>query len=785
MLSSIANFFSNLSFPVPLIQAARIISWPLNQGNKIFHRIIRRVNHEIFVQVENVPSKLICNKCNQLPQVPKVTNCGKIFCRSCLRRPHTRCPDCNSSTCLATHSKTITLEINSLTAKCPNSGPDNNPQCIWQGRVDEVVKHLQDCKYVKCPDCGKVVLKEKRYVHTYVNQCPRQRKKCFYCPKEGTAEEIDEHELTCTERNVPCPNECGDLDIRHDQIQIHLQRYCPLRPITCTRCFKTYKAEDFSLHHCIPQSHHCIPRSPSTDREANQPNSPSGNDELPERPASPNLQQSPPSSNTAIFPIRITNFSSYLTCNDDKSKAEVFQRLVVSYIVICLMSLIGYLRNQRNTDVEFVHDMEIPSMLLWSIFTSAIVFLVILGGLNCFKNYFKAINTKEWIAILLLINFLHLIRFYSNNCTPVIVGSVCGSTLEVYMFLKYIERNPGKFTQAVWVMTQFVTVVLAPFVLIYYNSISPMRLAIMQLVYIIYIVILKEKQWIELRWEDMTQENRTMCVYLINGTIIFSITIYSVIAISYEVFSTSCDSLKIMLMAVLPIAYLFVLAKEGVQDLMINFGMKLYNSSIYSFWGRACMVAIIYYTMTFCLIIPIVQETGDFTVGSALASILIVYSLIVQSGLLSKNALEEVLKDSTAASDVRTQYTHKIVSITKDISVFVNLKFEEINRHITTSDPNTLNIYAELEKTINGTIPVTNTSTKYMASLSVVNNINRWNSANEMITFFSHDVLGDRRKPKLGTVCLVLHNWERYLTNNDTITIEVELTQETHTHTLV
>ena len=171
-----------------------------------------------------------------------------------------------------------------------------------------------------------------------------------------------------------------------------------------------------------------------------------------------------------------------------------------------------------------------------------------------------------------------------------------------------------------------------------------MRLAIMHLVYIIYIMILKEKQWIELRWEDMTQENRTMCVYLINGTVAFSITIYSVIAISYEVFSASCNSLKIMLMAVLPIAYLFVLAKEGVQDLMINFGTKLYSSSIYSFWGRVCMVAIIYYTMTFCLIIPIVQETGDFTVGSVLASVLIVYSLIVQTGLLSKNALEEVLK---------------------------------------------------------------------------------------------------------------------------------------------
>ena len=45
--------------------------------------------------------------------------------------------------------------------------------------------------------------------------------------------------------------------------------------------------------------------------------------------------------------------------------------------------------------------------------------------------------------------------------------------------------------------------------------------------------------------------------------------------------------------------------------------------------------------MTVCLIIPIVQETGDFIVGSTLASILIVYSMIVQTGLFSKEILEE------------------------------------------------------------------------------------------------------------------------------------------------
>lgn len=182
-------------------------------------------------------------------------------------------------------------------------------------------------------------------------------------------------------------------------------------------------------------------------------------------------------------------------------------------------------------------------MFLWSIFTSAMVFLGILGGSSCYKNYFKAINTKEWISILLAINFIHLVRFYSNKWIPVIIGSSCGSALEVFLFVKYTEMNPGQFTNAVWIMTQFVTVTLVPFILMHYNSISANFLATMQLVYVTYIVILKEKQWIKQRWEGMTQENRAMCLYLINGAILFSAAAYSIFAMSHEMVKFSYNSI--------------------------------------------------------------------------------------------------------------------------------------------------------------------------------------------------------------------------------------------------
>jgi len=100
--------------------------------------------------------------------------------------------------------------------------------------------------------------------------------------------------------------------------------------------------------------------------------------------------------------------------------------------------------------------------------------------------------------------------------------------------------------------------------------------------------------------------------------------------------------------------------------------------------------AIVHYTVTFCLVIPVVQETNDLIVGSALASILIVYSLIVQTGLLSKYRLQQALNDSLTISDkVDTWYRHKNI---KEYLVFLNLRSEEIvvNHYITSPGTSTL-----------------------------------------------------------------------------------------------
>ena len=281
--------------------------------------------------------------------------------------------------------------------------------------------------------------------------------------------------------------------------------------------------------------------------------------------------------NTSTLPVMIP-YAEYTTQHNAKLKTETLQRLVVSCITLCLLSTVAYLHHQRVTDVELKHDMEIPSVLLWSIFTSTLVFLTILGGSSCYKNLFKAIDAKECIMIALAICFIHLIQFYPKYCLQIILGSLCGSAIEVFLFHRYVTTFPGQFTNTVWVMTQFVAIVLIPFVIIYYSSISNLHVAVMQLIYIIYIMVLREKQRLETIWNNMTQKNHRMGSYFVNGMVLFSITLYSIMAISYEVFSTSYSPLKIIMAAILPVVYYYIMALESVQDLMLDFGEKLYKS---------------------------------------------------------------------------------------------------------------------------------------------------------------------------------------------------------------
>ena len=765
-----------------------ILSWPWRR--RIIYNIIHRhVRYK--VTVEYVPGQLICGRCNEVPSVPKKTGCGKTICRKCVGY-NNQCPFCNNGSCVASRNLEYAQQISKLRAKCPT------PQCGWYGKVEEVKEHLQHCAdtTVTCPQCGARVLRKLQFKHK--DCCPLQIKNCFYCRKEGYAKDIIIHEeKECTLRKVECPNGCGDLDIFHDKLEVHLQEWCPLRRILCERCNKVYDAEDMEQHPCMPsimaQPTNPVPKpsNPNAEMTMIHPESSSSLVDSPSMKGNSPFSSNPSIKYPTTTPVTIP-IAEYTTQDNSKSKAEALQRLTVSCITLCLLSTIAYLRNQRLTDIQFIHDMEIPSVLLWSIFTSTVVFLVILGGSSCYKNLFKAINARECIAIALAISFIHLIRFYPNASLSIILGSLCGSIFEICLFYKYVTTYPGQFTNTIWVMTQFVAIVLAPFIIVYYSSISNLRVAAMLLVYIIYITVLREKQQIEICWNNMTQENRAVVAYLVNGMVLFLMMLYSITAISYELFSTNSISLKIIFTAILPVAYFYIMGMEEVQDKMLEFGEKLYKSSICSFWGRLCMVSIFYYTMTICLIIPIVQETGDFAVGGALASVLIVYSIIVQTGLFSKDGVEQMLKECTETDDLIKWHVTTLTDVTNNLSVLLKVRLvETVSAHsIACPNASTLTLFAELERITSTTLVkdtkklmISQTSSQeattddfmvYTLSFFLTNE--HWSSANETISFSSQHIFGPlTNNKKLGSAWLELSKWKCYVNNDNAITLNVQL----------
>ena len=784
---SIGSNAYNAYKAIPLLHhgVSAVLSWPWRR--RIIHNIIHRhVRYK--VTVECVPGQLICGRCNEVPSVPKKTSCGKTICRKCAGY-NNQCPFCNNGSCVASHCLEYAQQISKLRAKCPT------PQCGWYGKVEEVKEHLQQCAdaTVTCPQCATRVLRKLQFKHK--DCCPFQIKNCFYCRKEGYAKDIIIHEeKECPLRKVECPNGCGDLDIFHDKLEAHLQEWCPLRRILCERCNKVYDAEDMEQHPCVPsimtQSTNLVPKPSNHNVEmtAVYPECPSSSVDSPSMKGNSPFSSNPSLQYPITTPVTIP-IAEYTTQDNSKSKAEVLQRLAVSCITLSLLSTIAYLRSQRLTDVQFIHDMEVPSVLLWGIFTSTVAFLVILAGSSCYMNLFKAINARECIAIALAISFIHLIRFYPNASLSIIPGSLCGSTFKIYLFYKYVTTHPGQFTNTLWVMTQFVAIVLAPFIIVYYSSISNLRVAAMLLVYIVYITVLREKQQIEICWNNMTQENRAVVAYLVNGLVLFLMMLYSIAAISYELFSTNSISLKIIFTAVLPLAYFYIMGVEEVQDKMLELGEKLYKSSIYSFWGRLCMVSIFYYTMTICLIIPIVQETGDFAVGGALTSVLIVYSIIVQTGLFSKHGVEQILTERTETDDLIKWHVTTLTDVTHNLSALLKVRFVETEGAQSIASPNasTLTLFAELERitSINDTKKhminqtslqeaTTDDLVAYTLSFSLTNE--HWTSANETISFSSQHFFRPMTKNrKLGSACLELSKWERYVNNENAITLDVQL----------
>ena len=174
--------------------------------------------------------------------------CGANFCRICIqpildkKRP---CPLCNSSFSLSMPNPSVQRTIKNLQVYCSF----REVGCEWKGELGALDEHLNDdiksdsCKSTGCPFLQlKCCYCDEAFKHQCVlkreqNKCMKRPYKCDTCNKfESTYMYEDvttEHISVCPCGLVPCPNDCGVVEIQRQSVADHLATVCPLEMVSC------------------------------------------------------------------------------------------------------------------------------------------------------------------------------------------------------------------------------------------------------------------------------------------------------------------------------------------------------------------------------------------------------------------------------------------------------------------------------------------------------------------------------------------------------------------------
>ena len=164
---------------------------------------------------------------------------------------HGYCPLCKNEKYHVFVDRKIERLVNSLRVKCPNNGDG----CGWEGPLGQVGTHTDlnkgDCEHVgvHCPFCEMEMSLNHLYKHKV--DCPRRPHSCKFCSFKGRYDDMPSHWPMCDGYPVPCPNECGRMDMPRRDLPAHL-RECPRRLVECefkfAGCHVTYPQADARLH---------------------------------------------------------------------------------------------------------------------------------------------------------------------------------------------------------------------------------------------------------------------------------------------------------------------------------------------------------------------------------------------------------------------------------------------------------------------------------------------------------------------------------------------------------
>ncbi|XP_066911274.1 TNF receptor-associated factor 6-like isoform X2 [Clytia hemisphaerica] len=183
------------------------------------------------------PDVYECPICLLVLRMPMQTECGHRFCKSCIlkviREGRPNCPIDNErlSENQIFPDNFARREILSLSVRCRNF---KQYGCKWHQELRAIDRHMETCDYSFTPctnKCGKDVQRVHLKDHLD-NDCVRRVIECEYCNIKIVYSRVVEHNETCTNFPVVCPNNCGTKLIRQ-QLKQHMEADCPKLILNC------------------------------------------------------------------------------------------------------------------------------------------------------------------------------------------------------------------------------------------------------------------------------------------------------------------------------------------------------------------------------------------------------------------------------------------------------------------------------------------------------------------------------------------------------------------------
>ena len=225
---------------------------------------------------EDPPQDIECPLClNVIMDDPSQARCcGQQYCGPCIQKSilyDPRCPMCRKDKTEGFEvfkDTKLARTLGSLKIYCINNQDGEDDSCDWEGELRHLREHLHSfCPYkeLSCPLCNKNGLLRcdlKKHMEKY---CPERPHVCRYCGERGTYVFIvKNHYNTCLLYPVQCPLKCDKKKkLRRNEIQTHLEKNCPLKPIECRYSWIGCKEEpmrkDLESHYtCSMESHQSL-----------------------------------------------------------------------------------------------------------------------------------------------------------------------------------------------------------------------------------------------------------------------------------------------------------------------------------------------------------------------------------------------------------------------------------------------------------------------------------------------------------------------------------------------